>query len=67
MNLTQKTKPWYLSRTIIGGIIAGAAGVLGLTDADAAQITDMAVSAAAVIGGALSVYGRVKATREIEK
>jgi hypothetical protein len=58
-------KPWWLSKTIIGGIAAVIAGMLGLSSADAAELTQLFTDAASVAGGALAIYGRIKATRAI--
>lgn len=65
-----ETKKPYTSRTIIGGvlaILAGGIGLLGYTVSaeDIATLEMLIASATSVIGGALSVYGRVKATKKI--
>jgi len=65
-------KKWYESKTIWGGLLAviatiiplvGRMGVEGLTG-DAVQI---AGGLAAVIGGAVAIYGRYKAASAIGK
>lgn len=58
-------KPWWLSRAILGGAVAIIAGILGLSSADAAQLTQLLTDFASVAGGVLAVYGRIKATRAI--
>ena len=58
-------KPWYLSRTILGGAVAVIAGGLGLSSADAEEFTRLLTDFASLAGGALAVYGRIKATRAI--
>ena len=62
-------KPWYQSRAIIGGLVAILASILGLwgIDLDQAAATEIALNAAPLIGGALAVWGRVKATRPIRR
>ena len=70
------SKPWYLSRGVWGGIVAAVAGVLALLGrslpADAVgPLTDdvmrIVEGLAAVIGGALAIYGRVKAQTPVGK
>ena len=66
-----ETKSWYMSKTVWGGLIAvaaGAAGAFGYTIApdDQAQIVDAVVVAATVVGGLLSVFGRVKASKAVK-
>ena len=66
-----ETKSWYMSKTVWGGLIAvaaGAAGAFGYTIApdDQAQIVDAVVVVATVVGGLLSVFGRVKASKAVK-
>lgn len=63
--MTTGNKPWWMSKAILGGAAAILAGLLGLSSADAAQLTQLLTDVASVAGGALAVYGRVKATRAI--
>ena len=66
MAMTMTTaKPWYLSRAILGGAVAILAGILGLSSADAAELTQLLTDLASVAGGLLAIYGRIKATRAI--
>lgn len=71
-----ETKPWYLSKTVLGGVIAAGAGVAGLfginldalTQAELLAHLDMIVTAgSALVGGVLAIYGRLKATKSISK
>jgi len=63
------TKPWWQSRAVWGGIVAAAAGIASLfgVDIDQAKATEIAVSLAPLIGGALAVYGRVRASKPIRR
>ena len=52
-------KPWWTSRTIIGALVAVVASVVGGADAAMqAEITDLVLNAVAVLGAAVSIYGR---------
>ena len=67
----QENKKWYLSKTVIGGIVAGIAGIAGLfnftLDTEAQTgITELIIGMSTLFGSALAVYGRVKATKGIE-
>ena len=58
------------SRGVWGGgiaVLAGAVGFLGYTisAADQRSIIDLIENAAALIGGALAIYGRIRATKRI--
>jgi hypothetical protein len=62
----QTPKPWWMSRTILGGIAAIIAGMLGLSSCeDADLIRELLTQLASVAGGVLAIYGRIKATRAI--
>ncbi len=70
-----ETKPFYLSRTIIGAVITAIVGVLAMIgyaqpDDSAGFFTDQSVIAAEAIAGlvgvGLTVYGRFKATKKIK-
>ena len=68
----QAPKHWYLSKTIIGGILALLAGIAGLfgyaIDASAqATLTDLIYSASSAIGGIVAIVGRIKADRKVGK
>ena len=55
-------KPWYLSKTIIGGALAAGSSLfgLGLAVDDITQIVDHLESIVATIGGLLAIYGRLR-------
>lgn len=64
-------KPWYASKTIIGGIIAliaGAAGALGvaISPEDQEMIIQGVLAVGSAIGGLLAIYGRIRATGRIK-
>ena len=61
-------KPFYLSKGIIG---SGAALIVGLLmllsiEVPAEEITTIIESAVVVVGGAIGLYGRWKATKQIK-
>lgn len=63
-------KPWYLSRGVIGSIVAivsGALGALGygIPVEVEGQAVDLLVAAGGVIGGGVALWGRLRATRRI--
>lgn len=58
-------KPWYKSKAIRGGAIAIVAGALGLSTGDVEQTAELLTQLASIIGGALSIYGRVTATQKL--
>lgn len=63
---------WYKSKGVWGGIIACGAAVAGafgyvLSPEDQAGLADAAVVIAGAVGGALAVYGRVKAEKMVKK
>lgn len=68
-----QTKSLFKSRTVWGALIAGAAPALPVAIkilgwdkyVSAEEITQLAQNAMAVGGGALAIYGRVKATKAI--
>ena len=62
-------KPWYLSKTIWGALIAVAASVLGVGGVDfdlgaQAQLAEALVQLAGASGAILAIYGRLTA-REV--
>ncbi|MCA1907908.1 MAG: hypothetical protein LDL39_06065 [Magnetospirillum sp.] len=64
-------KPWYLSRTIIGAVIAMIAAALknfGIALDDTAQqdLINLVLTGAELGGGALAIYGRVAASTVIK-
>lgn len=65
-----KTKPWYASRAVWGGIIAvgsAAAGALGYNmDAEVQlNLVELLPVLGSAIGGLLAVVGRIKADSKI--
>nr|WP_298100717.1 hypothetical protein [uncultured Shinella sp.] len=68
--MTDETKPWYMSRTVWGALIAitaslaNAAGV-EIKAGDEGELADLLVSAAGTIGGLIAIYGRISARRPV--
>ena len=71
-----KGKPWWASKTIWGGIVAAACGLLALAGHQVSpdtqnfltqQAVQVATAVATVIGGVLAIYGRLKAQTKIGK
>ena len=68
-----ETKSFLKSRTVWGGLIASAAPALPIAVrvlgwdkyVSAEEVTALGQSAMAVAGGALAIYGRVKATKRL--
>ena len=65
-------KEWWKSRTVWGGIVAlvsGIAGVFGYTllPDDQAALVDGGALLAGSIGGAIAIWGRVKASKSLSK
>lgn len=60
-------KPWWQSRAIIGSLITVASSGAALAGyaVDVSAVTELALGLGSIIGGALSWYGRVQATRPI--
>jgi hypothetical protein len=63
-------KSLFASKAVWGGavaILAGVASLLGYTVDPAAQtsIVELATGVASLVGGALAVWGRIKATKRI--
>lgn len=61
-------KPWYLSKAVLGGLVAVVAGLFGLDIGDdmQANVVEHIDSVVGVAGGALAIYGRLKATGSIK-
>lgn len=60
-------KPWYLSKTIWGSIVAVAASLLSgagisLDSPAQAQFAEAAVQLVGALGGLFAIYGRLSAT-----
>jgi hypothetical protein len=68
-NYDQKT--WLKSRAVWGGIVAAVAGAAGLfgvtvTSEDQVTIVEAAVTISSLVGGLISIYGRIKASKKIK-
>ena len=70
----EDTKPWYASKAVIGGVLAAVAGIAAMIgyqfSAPAVEQTTndtllIVESIVAIIGGALAIWGRIKATKKI--
>lgn len=64
------SKPWYMSKTVWGALVAIIASFLGLWDMDIpaseqARIVDLLIQVAAGGGGLLALVGRFMATRRL--
>jgi len=64
------SKPWWKSKTVIGGLVALVAVILQSTGfdfgmADQQLVTDGILEMVGGAGAVLAVYGRVKATHAI--
>jgi len=64
------TKAWYLSRGVVGSAVAMAADVAAIfhyqIDASLqASITEQIVGGVGFVGGALALWGRIRASRKI--
>ena len=62
------TKPWYLSKTVWGAIVALIASVLGfwgfdVTEGERRQIAEMIVQGLGAAGGLTALLGRFAARR----
>lgn len=61
------TKPWWQSKTIIGAAVVIFASALGGGNAALQQeLTDLALNAIALVGAAMSIYGRFFATTKLK-
>lgn len=63
-------KPWYLSKTVWGGLLAIAASVLNLagielSEGDQATLADQLTAFFAAAGGILAIAGRLAANRRL--
>lgn len=72
MTTETQNKPWYESKAVIGGIVAVASGIAGVAGIAISPENQEAIVAAvtaigSAVGGALAVYGRVKASQPIGK
>ena len=63
-------KPWYLSKTVWGSLVAILAALAGLFDVDLdaatqARAVEMIVQAIGALGGLVALVGRFRATQRI--
>lgn len=63
-----ETKPWYLSRTVWGALIAIAAslgGAFGIvfSEQDQAALSDAILEIVGALGAVVALYGRLSASR----
>ena len=63
-------KPWYLSKTVWGSVVAILAALAGLFDIDLdaatqARAVEMIVQAVGAVGGLVALVGRLRATTRI--
>lgn len=70
--ITDLSKPWYLSRGVIGSVVAivsGAAGAVGygIPVEVQGQAVDLLLATGAVGGAAVALWGRLTAVRRIGK
>ena len=64
-----ETKPWYASTAVWGGVLAALSPLIALAgyQIDAGQAADLLAALGSLVGGALAVYGRVRATAVIAR
>lgn len=65
-----EAKQWYESKTVWGGIAAGVAGILGVlgytVDPAFKDVAgELGLAIAGLVGGALAIWGRFKATKSL--
>ena len=67
--MSEETKPWWQSRTILGIVIMVAAQVLKYLKVDLAneELTQIVYLLAETLGASLAIYGRVKARKAIKR
>lgn len=68
--MTDETKPWYMSRTVWGALIAIAASLahaagIEITAGDEGELADLLAAAAGTVGGLIALYGRIAARRPV--
>lgn len=64
------TKPWYLSRTVWGALVAVGASLAGLAGvhvdpAQQATVVDAVFQVAGAIGGVIALFGRIGASAKL--
>lgn len=64
-------KPWYLSKTVWGGVLAIAASLanlagLGISSLEQAELADHMTALLAAAGGIIAIAGRIVAQRKLK-
>lgn len=62
-------KPWWASNTIIGGVAVVASQVAAMVgyQLDAPSVMDIGTSLIGLFGGAMAIWGRIKAVQPIRR
>lgn len=65
--VSTKTKPWYLSKGVMGSAGAIIAGILGLwySDIKADDVTNVLIAAGGTISAVVALWGRLSAKDKI--
>jgi hypothetical protein len=64
-----ETKAWYLSKTIIGGLLSGVSAMLSIFKVEWLNFSDteaLATGIVGFIGAVMAIYGRIKADKKIK-
>ena len=69
--MNAEIKPWYLSKTVWGGVLAIGASIanlagLGVSGAEQAALADHITALLAAAGGIVAVAGRLVAQRKLK-
>ncbi len=64
------SKPWYLSKGVIGGAVAVVASIAGLFNYsiapdDQAQLVELIIGITTLVGGGVAIVGRITASKKI--
>jgi len=67
--LTDAPKPWWTSTTVLGGVAVVASQIAALAGytLDAPAIVDIGTSLIGMFGGAMAIWGRIKAVAPIRR
>lgn len=63
-----ESKPWFMSRSVWGALVAIAAGIGGtfgimIAEQDQATLTDAILQIAGAVGAVVALYGRLSASQ----